>query len=111
MALKKLRCFNSGSIAAGASWEKQFAPNEDWNIKYILFSDRGNQPLTDVLTYIKLGEDLVTDDYSPASIFGSDKLTALDIDKTIPTGTPVYIKVTNNKTAAIDIDVCFVLEE
>jgi len=111
MPLKKLRCFNSGTISSGSYWEKEFAPAEDWHIKRIYISDRSAQTLTDVLAYIKLGDKLITDDYAPASIFGADPLVALEVDRDVAKGTSIYVKITNNKTTDVNIDVCFELTE
>ena len=111
MALKKLRCFNLGTIASGGSKDKEFSPPEDWHIRRIFISDRNAQSLTDVLAYIKLGDELITDDYAPAHLFGSDPLVALEIDKDVSKGTTIYVKMTNNKSSDVDIDICFEIVE
>ncbi len=111
MALKKLRCFNLGSLASGASVEKQFSNSEDWHVKRIFIVDRGAQTLTNVQAYISINNDPLTDDFAPASLFGSDVLVALDVDKDVKKGSTFYVKLTNSGTNTYDIDVCLEITE
>ncbi len=111
MTLKKLKCFHLGSLGAGASVEKQFSNPEDWHVKHILISDRSAQTLSDVQAFISINNEPLTDDYAPASIFGSDKLVAIDVDKDVKSGSTIYVKLTNSGTNTYDIDLCLELAE
>ncbi len=107
MSLTKLRCFNLGSIAAGSSAEKEFAPPEDWTVSHIFINDRTGSSLYNTQVYIKVGGDLLTDDFAPARLFHVDNRNLVEIGRTIAKGTSIYVKVTNNETASINPDVCF----
>jgi len=111
MALKKLRCFNSGTISAGSYWEKQFAPPEDWRIKHIWLSERSGANLYNAQIYIKLGDDLITDDFAPARHFHLESRNPVEVGRDVPKGTNIYVKVTNNESSDINVDLCFELEE
>ena len=111
MTLKKLRCFNTGTISAAGTYEKEFSPAEDWHVKHIFISDRSAQQLSDVLIYLKVGGEVLTQDYAPAHLFGSDILVALDIDRDFPKGTSIYFKFENKKSTSVDLDICFEIVE
>lgn len=111
MALKYIRAFNTGSISAGGEYEYEFSLSENWNLKNILFMDRGGADLYNVQVYIKIGSDVITRDYAPARLFHPDSKTVIPIDKTVEAGTSIYFKIVNNESSAVDIDVVFVVEE
>jgi hypothetical protein len=108
MALKYLKSFNTGTIAAGGSFTLQFGADEDYHIKHIYFSDRGGTSLTATQVWVELGTgNLITKDFAPASIFGSTPLNALDIDVIIPAKSVITIKITNGQGTAINVDIVF----
>ena len=111
MPLKYIRAFNTGSIDAGASHEKEFSLSENWHIKHILLVERSGAGLYNVQVYIKIGADIITRDYAPARLFSPDSKYILPIDKDVEAGTTIYFKIINNESSAIDLDVVFVIEE
>ena len=111
MTLKKLKCFHLGSLASGASVDQTISNPVDWHIKHVYIVDRGAQTLTDVQVYVSINNNPLTDDYAPASLFGSDVLVAIDIDRDVKSGSTIYVKLTNSSSNTYDIDVCFELTE
>jgi len=111
MPLKFIRAFNTGSIAAGDSYEKEFSTYERWKLKHVILLERGGGSLYNVQFYLKIGEDVITRDYAPAHIFHPDSRYIVEINKDVEPGTPIYFKLTNSESAAINVDVVFVVEE
>jgi hypothetical protein len=108
MALKYLKCFNTGTINAGSSYTLQFGADEDYHIKHIFFSDRNKTSLSATQVWVELGTgNLITKDFAPASVFGNSPLNALDVDVTIPVKSVVTVKITNNEGTAINVDIVF----
>ena len=111
MALRFFKTFDLGTITAGGNAEASWVPNTDVHIHRIFFVDRDGLSLQAVDAYIKIGEDVLTHDSAPASLFGQDPLVSVTVDRDVPKGTQVYVKVTNNDTVDHKIVLVFEVTE
>jgi hypothetical protein len=108
MALKYLKSYNTGSISSGSSYTLQFTADEDYHVKHLFFSDRNKTSLSATQVWVEFGVgNVITKDFASASVFGNSPLNALDVDVTIPKGSVITVKVTNNEGTAINVDIMF----
>lgn len=108
MPLKYIKSLNTGSISSGGSATVNFTTDEDMHVSHIFINDRQKTSLQASQVWIELGAgNVITKDYSPASIFGNSILTALPIDVIIPKGASVTVKITNGEGQVINCDICF----
>ncbi len=107
MPLKYLVTRSIGTIAAGGTGEDTWTPDEDVHIKRIYIVERSDQSLSNVDAYVKIGEDVLTKPSAPASLFGQDKVYAIDVDRDVPKGMTVYVKLQNNLSSSINVVVVY----
>ena len=108
MVLDHIRAFYTGTISAGSSYEKVWTPSRDIHIHKILFVDRSALDLSAVDVYIKIGDDVITRDQAPASVFGQDNWVSIPVDVDVKAGTTIYFKITNNDSVDHDLAVVFI---
>ena len=101
--MKYVKTLDFGSIAGGSAAEQKWTPEEDVHIKRIIFVERSAQSLANVDAYIKFGEDVLTRPSAPAQVFGQDPVYAIVVDRDVPKGLDVYIKLQNNGTSAVNV--------
>jgi len=108
MAIKYIKCFNTGSLSDGASKEITWSPTEDVTIHKILLRERSSTTLDNTQVYIKVAEEVYTRDFAPASILTGHVNQVPELDIKAPAKSVVYIKITNNEGAAINVDVVLI---
>ncbi|MCD6369842.1 MAG: hypothetical protein J7L38_08655 [Thermoproteales archaeon] len=108
MAIKYIKCFNTGSLSDGATKEFTWSPTSDVTIHKILLRERSSTTLDNTQVYIKVTEEVYTLDYAPASIFQGHVNQVPTLDIRVPAKSVVYIKIENHEGAAINVDVVLI---
>jgi len=105
MELKYFYQINTGSIAAGATVEKQFIPEADVKIGKIFITERGGATLENVHAYITFMDEAISKPQVQLAIFGTNYETAYPLNKILKAGKSITWKVTNLTAAAVNIDI------
>ena len=104
---RRVFTISASSTAEGRSdWEA----DGDYTIKYILMIDQDGYSLEKFRVTVSIDTDYITKDEVPASVFGSEKLTAWPIDRPIKQAQKFIVNYKNNDTIAHNVDVVLVLE-
>jgi len=93
------------SVAAGTTGEGKFKPPIDVKIGKIMATERAAANLENVFGYIEIAGKVFTKEPMPLACFGCDYETALPVEKDLPSGQLFYIKITNNLTTGINVDI------
>jgi hypothetical protein len=107
MPLKYFKTFNTGPISGGNYVEIRWVPDEDIQIDSILLTDRSGGSLNAVTAYIAVDSDVWTRDYVNAVVFTHDYQTIFPVNRSVRKGQTIYIKLTNNGTTTVNVDVIF----
>jgi len=107
MALKYFKSFNTGSISSGSYAEVEWTPDEDVQIEKILLVERSGTSLNAVTVYIMVGSDVWTKDFVNATVFEGEYNQLFPVNRSVPKGQKIYVKITNSGTSAVNIDVIF----
>jgi hypothetical protein len=104
------KSLNTGSISASGYAEVNWTPDRDIVIKKMLLNERGDASLANVQVYITISDVPYTKDYVPGTAIGKDLEYCWEPNLAVAKGAKIYVKITNSRTAAINVDVVFVYE-
>lgn len=109
--MKYLQTISLTSIGAGGGTkEATWAPETAVRIRKIFMTERAAAQTRNIHAYITIGDVPITKPTAPVKVFGEDEETGLVLDRDLPAGTKLYIKLTNQLTAAVDVDVVLVVD-
>jgi len=103
MAIEKYRVI-SVSATAGATGEGEWSTDKAYIIKTIMATERTAQNLRNVLLFLKIGDRIVFEDVVPVHQLGETLDKALALEKEVPEGTRIYLKITNKLTVDVTVD-------
>jgi len=106
-----IKQFNTGSIASGNTFSKDWYSDDDYKIKYIFIKDSSNNALTGTTVTIYVGGVPITKDQALAASFGKDSQNALELNIDLPKDTKFEIQGTNGEGAATTFIIELVLEK
>ena len=104
------KSLNTGSIADGSYAEKEWTPDRDITIRKVMLNERGGASLNNVQVYLSIADVPYTKDYVPATAIGTNLEYCWKPNLAVAKGAKIYIKITNNTGAAINIDIVFEYE-
>jgi len=102
--MEKIYAINFGTISAGGSSEKAWAPDRDIVVHSIFFVERNDKSLSNVLADVKLSGDPVTFNEVPAAAFGQDVRESLKVEKTLSRGAEIRVTVKNQRSDSVTVD-------
>jgi len=104
------KTLNTGDIPAGGYKEVEWTPDRDIIIRKGLLNERADKSLSNVQAYISIADVPYTKDFVPARAIGTDLEYCWKPNLPVPKGAKIYIKLTNSRTDAVNVDVVFVYE-
>jgi len=104
------KSLNTGNIADGSYAEKDWTPDRDITIRKVMLNERGGASLNNVQVYLSIADVPYTKDYVPATAIGTNLEYCWKPNLAVAKGAKIYIKITNNTGAAINVDIVFEYE-
>jgi len=98
------------SLASGGTDTAEFKFSKPYKVKAILFNRDDGQPWTGSLCTVQVGREYLTDGSTPVSVFGTDWMTRLPLDITLPANVEMKVALTNGEGTTITAYVTAVLE-
>ena len=101
----------SMTVSATTTSEETWSPEAKYTIKNLMVNERSGTSLNNVHLQILIAGTPIMRDSIPLANVGDTINKALPIERTVPSGTEVRFKVTNNLSSAVTIDLVLVLEK
>jgi len=103
MPFKYFKYFEKDSIADGATYEDDWAPETAITVKRIHIQRKDGKSLTKSTFYFKVAEYVYTHEVTPASVLGPDKLTSPELNIPVVAKATFAFTFKNLEGASIDI--------
>ncbi|MBW2559866.1 MAG: hypothetical protein JRE40_03305 [Deltaproteobacteria bacterium] len=103
--VKWWKTLSISAAANGGEGEDEYVPTEDVKINVVMATERSSQNLANVFAEITHeGYDLTLGPI-PCAVIGSDQETALRVEKILHRGNSFHVKIVNNLTVDVTVDI------
>jgi len=107
--VKEIRTFDL-SITAGSTEEETFTAEKDLIVEKILITERSGNALNNVHALITLNDEPLTRPSVPCVVFGETYNEGMPLRFSLPKGSKLKFRVTNNSSTDVTIDIALLIE-
>ena len=100
------KSFNK-SISAGSSSTLEWTTTEPITLKRIHVHERTGSSINNVQIYLTIDNEPRTLDYVPAALFTQKSQLQIPFDESLDAKTYIYMKITNNESSSVNLDITF----